>query len=85
MATVTLTFDDTMKNDLENMVNEMGMNINTFFMVYAVKALRDRRIPFDIEAPEDPFYSEENMKHLRKSIAQLNAGKGVVHELIETE
>lgn len=59
MATVTLTFDDTMKNDLENMVNEMGMNINTFFMVYAVKVLRDRRIPFDIEAPEDPFYSNK--------------------------
>ena len=83
MATVTLNFEDQMKNDLENMVSEMGMNIDTFFMVYVVKALRDRKIPFEIEAPEDPFFSETNMQHLRKSIAQLNAGKGTVRELIE--
>ncbi len=55
MATVTLNFEDKMKNDLENMLSEMGMNINTFFMVYVVKALRDRKIPFEIEAPEDPY------------------------------
>ena len=32
---------------------------------------------------EDPFYSEANLKRLRKSIAQLNAGRGITHELIE--
>ena len=49
------------------MCEAMGMNISTFYMIYTKKALRDRRIPFDIEAPADPFYSEQNMAQLRKS------------------
>ena len=38
--------------DYENIAH-----ISTFYMIYTKKALRDRRIPFDIEAPADPFYS----------------------------
>ena len=53
MATVTLNFEDTIKNNTDT--------------------------------HEYTFCSETNMKHLRKSIAQLNAGKGTVHELIETD
>ncbi len=85
MATVTLTIEDSLKEELEGIVSEMGMNLSTFFMVYAVRVLRDRRIPFYIEAPEDPFYSPANMERLRKSIAQLNAGEGKEHELIEAD
>lgn len=85
MATVTLTLDDSMKDALEDMAGEMGMNLSTLFMIYAVRVLNDRRIPFYIEAPEDPFYSPANMERLKKSIAQLNAGKGTEHELIEAD
>ena len=31
------------------------------------KALRDRKIPFDIVAPVDPFYSDTNHKRLQKA------------------
>ena len=34
---------------------------------------------------DDPFYSPENMARLRKSIAQLDAGGGTEHELIDTD
>lgn len=85
MTTVTLRFEDQMKKDLDKMVDEMGMNLTTFFMVYAKRALRDRKIPFEIEALDDPFYSEANMARLKKSIAQLNAGEGQEHELVEVE
>ena len=85
MAAVTVTLDDDMKTELEAIVSEMGMNMSTFFMIYAVKVLRDRRIPFYIDAPEDPFYSPANMERLKKSIAQLNAGEGTEHELIEAD
>ncbi len=85
MATVTLTIEDGMKNALDELVSEMGMNLSTFFMIYAVRVLRERRIPFYIEASEDPFYSPANMERLRKSIAQLNAGEGKEHELIEAD
>lgn len=55
MTTVSLRFDDEMKRQLDEMCDEMGMNLTTFFMIYAKKALRDRRIPFEITAPLDPF------------------------------
>ena len=51
MTTVTLRFDDAMKKELDEMVEEMGMNLTTFFTIYAKRALRDRKIPFEISAP----------------------------------
>lgn len=51
MITVSLRFEEDMKKELDEMCEEMGMNLTTFFMIYAKKALRDRRIPFDIVAP----------------------------------
>lgn len=33
----------------------------------------------------EPFYSEENIEHLKKSIENLNNGRGTVHELVESE
>ena len=52
MTTVSLRFDDEMKRQLDEMCDEMGMNLTTFFMIYAKKALRDRRIPFEVTAPD---------------------------------
>lgn len=51
------------------------------FKIFAKKVGREKRIPFEVSA--DPFYSESNMKHLRRGIAALNAGNGVEHEMIE--
>ncbi len=85
MTTISLRFDDEMKKQLDEMCSEMGMNLTTFFMVYAKKALRDRRIPFDITAPIDPFYSENNMAQIRKADEQVRAGRVVVKSMDELE
>ena len=85
MTTISLRFDDEMKKELDDMCEEMGMNLTTFFMIYAKKALRDRRIPFDIAAPLDPFYSEKNMQQIRKADAQVRDGKVVVKTIDELE
>lgn len=85
MTTVSLRMDKKMKKELDAMCEEMGMNITTFFMIYAKRALRDRKIPFEIEASKDPFYSEENMKYLRESMKQLEEGRVVVKTMEELE
>ena len=90
MAQITFNIDDDRKKALEEMINSMGMNFDAFFMVYVVKALRERRVPFNINAYDDdddydPFYSEENMERLRRAKAQLDAGRGVEHELVEVD
>ena len=85
MTTVSLRFEDGMKRELDEMCSEMGMNITTFFMVYAKRALRDRRIPFDITAPVDPFYSKSNLSQIEKAVGQVEAGKVVAKTLDELE
>lgn len=84
-TTVSLRFDDEMKKQLDEMCDEMGLNLTTFFMLYAKKALRDRRIPFEITASLDPFYSNSNMEQLRKSNQQIKNGQVVVKTMEELE
>lgn len=85
MTTISLRFDDAMKHELDEMCNEMGMNLTTFFMIYAKKALRERRIPFEIAAPIDPFASEGNIAQIRKSLQQVQDGKVVIKSMAELE
>lgn len=84
MITVSLRFEEDVKKELDSICNEMGMNLTTFFMIYAKKVLRDRRIPFEIEAP-DPFYSESNMRHIDESMKQIQEGRVVVKDIDELE
>ena len=84
MTTVSLRFEDTMKKDLDYICDSMGMNLTTLFTIYAKKVLRDRKIPFEIEA-EDPFYSESNMKAIEKSMKQIKKGKTVSKSLNDLE
>lgn len=85
MTTISLRFDDEMKRQLDEMCDEMGMNLTTFFMIYAKKALRDRCIPFEVAAPLDPFYSDSNMEQLRKASKQVKNGQVVVKTMEELE
>jgi hypothetical protein len=43
------------------------------------------RIPFTIAAPQDLFYSEENQKRLKESVAQAKQGKIVTKSLEDLE
>lgn len=85
MTTISLRFDDSMKKELDEMCDEMGMNLTTFFMIYAKRALRERKIPFDISAPADPFYSAANMQQIRKAEQQVQRGQVVTKTLEELE
>ena len=85
MVTVSLRLEENFKKELDKMCDEMGMNLTTFFMIYAKKALRDRRIPFEITAPADVFYSEANMEQLKKAEQQVKSGKVIVKTMEELE
>lgn len=80
MAQINIRIDDDVKKNAEQVCADIGMSISTAINIYLKKLGREKRIPFDVSA--DPFYSDENMKRLKKSIADLNAGKGTVHEII---
>lgn len=85
MASTTINFriDEDTKHDLEAVCKNLGMNTTTAFTIFAKKVVRENRIPFEVSV--DPFYSEENIAHLKRSIEALNAGRGEIHELVENE
>jgi hypothetical protein len=42
-----------------------------------------RKLLFEVTIETDPFYEDNNIAHLRRGVAALNAGKGVEHDILE--
>lgn len=78
-TTVSVRMDDSLKRDFDEVCNELGLSMTTAITMLAKKMVREKRLPFDVSI--DPFYSDENMARLRKSIAQMEATGGTVHEV----
>lgn len=85
MATtsITIRMDENLKKQAETLFDDMGLNMTTAFTIFAKAVVRQNKIPFEIAA--DPFYSEENQLHLQKAVADLEAGRGQIHELIDPD
>ena len=85
MATtsITIRMDEGLKKQAETMFDDMGLNMTTAITIFAKAVVRQGKIPFEIAA--DPFWNEQNQAHLRRAIADIEAGKGEAHELIEVE
>ena len=82
-TTLSVRMDDEVKRKFDAFCAEVGMNASVAVNLFAKAVIREHRIPFEICA--DPFWSEENQSALRRSITQLDAGKGTTHKLIEVE
>ena len=82
-SSVTIRMDEDLKRDAEALFKDMGMNMSTAVTIFTKAAVRQGKIPFEITG--DPFYSEINQERLKKSVAQLNAGQGTEHALIEAD
>ena len=82
---VNFRMDEDLKRGMEQACKDMGMSMTTAFTIFATKVSKERRIPFDVVADPDPFYSEANMNQLRKAIADVRSGNATLteHELIE--
>jgi DNA-damage-inducible protein J len=81
MAQVNMRIDDELKERADALFDELGMNMTTALTMFIKAAVRQNGIPFELTV--DPFYSEKNMKVLRESIRDADAGKLTEHELIE--
>ena len=81
VVNVNFKLDADIKNSMEEACSEMGISMSAAFKIFAKKVGREKRIPFEVSV--DPFYSESNMRHLRRGIEALNTGDGKEHEIIE--
>ena len=83
-AMVNFRMDEELKKGMEQACKDMGMSPTTAYTIFATKVCKERRIPFEVTADPDPFYSDANMERLRIVIADTKAGRNVTeHELIE--
>ena len=48
----TFRIDENVKNEAEQLFEELGMNISTACTVFLKQAIRERKIPFEISAKE---------------------------------
>lgn len=78
-TTVSVRMDDALKKEFDNVCTDLGLSMTTAITMLAKKMTREKRLPFEVSI--DPFYSDENMARLRKSIAQMESSGGTVHEV----
>ncbi|MCX4361061.1 type II toxin-antitoxin system RelB/DinJ family antitoxin [Mucispirillum schaedleri] len=78
-VSVNFKLDAEVKKAMEKVCKEMGLSMSAAFTIFAKKVGREHRIPFEISA--DPFYSEQNIARLKKSIEQMETTGGTVHEV----
>lgn len=80
-STITVRMNKELKQQAEKQLDEMGLTMSTAVTLFIKAVVREGRIPFEITT--DPFYSKENLAHLRRAVDQLNQGKGAAHALSE--
>lgn len=78
-TTLSVRMDDSLKSDFDKVCNELGLSMTTAITMLAKKMTREKRLPFEVSV--DPFYSEENLARLRRSVAQMESTGGTVHEV----
>jgi DNA-damage-inducible protein J len=98
-ATISFHTDLSVKNQFSHLCEDFGLDVSSVLSLFVRAVLRERKIPFLIQASSpaasiypvppgeehDPFWSAANQAHLREAVADLNAGKYVVHDTIEVD
>lgn len=79
MTQISLRVDEAVKHNAEIACEELGISLASAINIYLRKLGREKRIPFEVSV--DPFYSDENIARLKRSIAQMEATGGTVHEV----
>ena len=85
MINVNIRVDENVKQEVEVLFEEMGVNMSSAVNMFLRQVIRTRGIPFEVTAKQDDFYNPENLRVLRESIAQLERGLGTVHDIIEED
>ncbi len=78
----TIRMDVDLKNKLQELVSNLGMDMTTFFTIAAKQAVREQRIPFEITM-ETP--NKRTLQAMEEVVHKKNVSKTVstVDELME--
>jgi DNA-damage-inducible protein J len=88
ITVITVRMEEKLKEQFENIVNDVGLNMTTAITAFAKAVVREDGIPFDLYRKKDSYYSPENIKSLKESIEQHQCGEEIninsVEELEKT-
>ncbi len=61
-ATFSVRMDEELKKQFDSLCNEFGMNTSTAINIFARAVVLQRKIPFEISAPEKSITREDGLK-----------------------
>jgi DNA-damage-inducible protein J len=82
-STLSVRIDDDIKKSFDIFCSKVGLNPSVAVNMFVRAVLRENRIPFEVAADQDPFYSETNQRRLRKSIEQMERGENLIIKTME--
>ncbi|MCL2634723.1 MAG: type II toxin-antitoxin system RelB/DinJ family antitoxin [Oscillospiraceae bacterium] len=81
---LTIRIDEGIKQEAETLFNNIGLNMSSAINVFFRQAIREQAIPFELK-PYDDYYTGENLKKLKRSMAQSNRGETISFTMSELE
>ena len=72
---INIRMDSDLKRQFENFCSDMGMTMTTAFNIFAKKAVREYRIPFEIGAEIPNAETVEAMNEVKRMKADPTLGK----------
>lgn len=81
MANLQIRVDDNLKDQAQQVANDLGMDLTTAVRIFLKQMVTDRGLPFKPEL--DQFYSPKNQEALRESIEQGENGQFIQKTLSE--
>ena len=73
MANVSFRMDDTLKQQTEAVLEQLGLNMTTAMTMFAKSIVREQRLPLDLSI--DPFYSAANQSRLKHAIENYESDR----------
>lgn len=83
-ATLSVRMESNIKDQFDLFCEKVGINASVAVNMFARAVIREQKIPFDIVAPVDPFYSIENQERLLIAAERMEKYGGTKHDVIKT-
>ena len=75
-ANLTIRIYNSDKQKFSEICKSMGLTVSAAYNVFTKAVIRNRKIPFEIEAqPDDGFYNPANIKYLEETKKLEEQGK----------
>ena len=87
-ASLTIRMDNSDKKAFADICKSMGLSVSEAYNVFTKAVIRNRKIPFEVEAQEDDgFYNPANIRHLEeiKKLEEQGKLKFITKTLEELE